>query len=324
VYSLLASFNVDEGLGVLEQAYQKTNDIIRKLKALKANIYRYYYDITKKQSKQDLQKLLEKLLVDYKQNFFDSAYYNLKTKDSLPRYKRAILNALHKINDQPVIMEKLALSVQELKRMDDYNDAFYYVEQRVRYIQDSFTSLEHLILAIDRKNEQYISAAASKILFLTNHSDDVEGIFNRLFKIVIAQQGFDFSQLFYLSQIRNVDGDSLYNQRRARIENIPEEIYFNPNLITDEMKMERVKSLLKNNIYGKKEIDQYVKMLLKGQKEMLASDIEVEHIEDYIKLILIFLYSKSVGMHYDVELMKQECKSNFITFTNFKIKGVSI
>jgi hypothetical protein len=324
VYSLLASFNVDEGLGVLEQAYQKTNDIIRKLKALKANIYRYYYDITKKQSKQDLQKLLEKLLVDYKQNFFDSAYYNLKTKDSLPRYKRAILNALHKINDQPVIMEKLALSVQELKRMDDYNDAFYYVEQRVRYIQDSFTSLEHLILAIDRKNEQYISAAASKILFLTNHSDDIEGIFNRLFKIVIAQQGFDFSPLFHLSQIRNVDSDSLYNQRRARIENVPEEIYFNPNLITDEMKMERVKSLLKNNIYGKKEIDQYVKMLLKGQKEMVASDIEVEHVEDYIKLILIFLYSKSVGMHYDVELMKEECKSNFITFTNFKIKGVSV
>jgi hypothetical protein len=321
VYSLLTSFNVEEGIGVLEQAYTKTNDIIRKLKALKANIYRYYYDITKKQSKQDLQKLLEKLLIDYKQNFFDSAYYNLKTKDSLPRYKRSILNALHKIYDQPTIMDKLAKNVMELKRIADYNEAFYYIEEKLRYIQDSFSALEHLILAIDRKNEQYISAAASKILFLTNHSDDIEGIFNRLFKIVINQQQFDYNGIINLSQIRNLDTDSLYNQRRARIDTIPEEIYFDPHLISDEVKQEKVKQLLKNNVYGKKEIDNLVRALLKDRREILASEITIEHIEDYIKLILIFLYSKSVGMHYDVELLKKEVKSNFISFIDFKIKG---
>ena len=322
VYSLLSSFNVEEGLGVLEQAYAKTNDIIRKLKALKANIYRYYYDITKKQSKQDLQKLLERLLIDYKQNFFDSAYYNLKTKDSLPRYKRAILNALHKIYDHPVIMDQLAKVVQENKRIEDYNEAYYYIEERLRYIQDSFTALEHLILAIDRKNEQYISAAASKILFLTNHSDDIEGIFNRLFKIVVSQKQFDFNALFNLSQVRNVDSDSLYNQRRQRIETAPEEIHYDPNFISDEIRYERIKSMLKNNVYGKKEIDHYVKLLLRDKKEILASDVSVEHMEDYIKLILIFLYSKSIGMHYDVELLDHECRNNFITFKNFKIKGV--
>ncbi len=322
VYSLLSSFTVDEGIGVLEQAYQKTNDIIRKLKSLKANIYRYYYDITKKQSKQDLQILLEKLLVEYKQNFFDSAYYNLKTTDSLPRYKRAILESISKIQNDEQIMDNLALMVQKIKRIEDYNEAFLYIEDRLRFITESFTALEHLILAIDRKNEQYISAAAAKILFFTNQSDDIEGIFNRLFQIVLGQRDFDYTQLFYLTQARNVDTGSLYNQRRMRIDTIAEEITFDEDLISDEYRQEKIKALLKNNIYGKKEIDQHVKMLLDGNPSIDASQISLETQEDYVRLILIFLYSKSVGMHYDVVPLGKEIRNNYVTFQNFRIKEV--
>jgi len=322
VYSLLKSFSVDEGIGVLEQAYHKTNDIIRKLKSLKANIYRYYYDITRKTSKPDLNHLLEKLLIEYKQNFFDSAYYNLKTTDSLSRYKRAILESISNIQNDEKLMDNLAQIVMKVKRLEDYNDAFLYVEDRLRFITDSFTALEHLILAIDRKNEQYISAAASKILFLTNQSDDIEGIFNRLFKLVLNQKGMDFDPLFNLVFARNLDTLSLYNQRRSRIDPIPEQITFDDDLISDEYRKEKIRALLKNNIYGKKEIDEHVKALLNGKNSIEASTVLLETQEDYVKLILIFLYSKSVGMHYDVELLGKECKNNFITFQNFKIKEV--
>jgi hypothetical protein len=322
VYSLLSSFNIDEGIGVLEQAYQKTQDILRKLKSLKANIYRYYYDITKKHNKNDLHHLLEKLLVEYKQNFFDSAYYNLKTTDSLPRYKRSILESINRLQNSEDLMDKLAFKVQSVKRMDDYNEAFHYIEDRLRYITDSFASLEHLILAIDRKNEQYISAAAAKILFLTNQSDDIEGIFNRLFKIILTQKEVNYNQLFFISQMRNLDTGSLYNQRRMRAEPVIEEITFDDDMISEEYRREKIKALLKNNIYGKKEIDEHVRHLLNGEKTIEAQHIPIETQEDFVKLILIFLYSKSVGMHYDIELLGKECKNNFVTFQNFKIKEV--
>ena len=323
VYSLLHSFTLEEGIGVLEQAYQKTNDILRKLKSLKANIYRYYYDITKKQSKQDLQMLLEKLLIEYKQNFFDSAYYNLKTTDSLPRYKRSILESVNNIQNNESTMDALAKMVMRVKRYSDYNEAFHYVEDRLRYIIDSFQALEHLILAIDRKNEQYISAAASKILFFTNQSDDIEGIFNRIFKIILSNKQIDYNQLFFLSQIKNLDTQSLYNQRRLRVEPVPEEINFDDAFITEEYKKEKIHALLKNNIFGKKEIDEHVKNLLGGKSSIEAVHIQLETIEDYVKLILIFLYSKSVGMHYDVEPLGKEVKNNFVSFQNFRIKEVS-
>jgi Wadjet anti plasmid transformation system JetA-like protein len=322
VYSLLSSFTIEEGIGVLEQAYLKTNDIIRKLKALKANIYRYYYDITKKHSKADLPQLLEKLLVEYKQNFFDSAYYNLKTTDSLSRYKRGILEAISNMQNNADLMDELAKVVIKVKRIEDYNEAFLYVEDRMRFITDSFSALEYLILAIDRKNEQYISAAASKILFFTNQSDDIEGIFNRLFRILLSRSDLDYNQLFHITQMKNLDTDSLYNQRRQRVLPEPEEINFDDSFISDAYRKEKIKALLKNNIYGKKEIDLYVKSILGQQEKIEAKDILLETQEDYVKLILIFLYSKSVGMHYEVSLTKDKCKNNFVTFQNFIIRSI--
>ncbi len=322
VYSLLTSFTINEGIGVLEQAYLKTNDIIRKLKSLKANIYRYYYDITKKAKKDDLHELLEKLLVEYKQDFFDSAYYNLKTTDSLPRYKRGILAAISGIINDEETMDLLAKNVQLVKRIDNYNEAFHYIEARLRYIMDSFTALEHLILAIDKKNEQYISAAASKILFLTNRSDDIEGIFNRLFTIIMKRNDVDYSGLFNLVNIRNLDTESLYSQRRMRKEPEPEEIYFEDDLISGDYRAQKIRDLLKNSIYGKKEINRYVTTLMAGKVRLEAKDVPLDTQEDYVKLILIFLYSKSVGMHYDIEILDHEVKTQTIRFKNFLIKGV--
>lgn len=323
VYSLLNSFHIEEGIGVIEQAYRKTMDIIRKLKTLKANIYRYYFDITKQQSKQDLQNILEKLLIEYKQNFFDSAYYNLKTKDSLPRYKRGILGGVSNIYDNVEVMDNLAHQVMEQKRIEEYNDAFDFLESRLRFINDSFSVLDNLILDIDRKNEQYISATASKILFLTNHSDDIEGIFNRLFKIVLDEDDFKYDDILHLAQIKNLDTYSLYNQRRQRIDTDPEEILFDEGFITDDMRREKIAQILKHNTYSKKEINKHVVNLLeeKNKESFKASEIEINTQEDYIKLILVFLYSKSVNMNYDIELLDYDAQSNFVSFKDFVIKN---
>lgn len=319
VYSILKSFHLEEGIGILEQAYQKTHDVIRKLRTLKANIYRYYHDITTKKNKQDLQALLEKLLVEYKENFFDRAYYNLKTKDSLPRYKQSIFQSVNAILNNEAVMDYMASEVMELKKIEDYNEAYLYVEERLRFIYDSFNSLELLIDTIDRKNEQYISAASSKILFLTNTSDDIEGLFNQLFKIIVDGVDINYNDIINLTQARNLDTLSLYNQRRHRIEAIPEEIFDMDDYITDELKQKQLRAIFKNTIFSKKEINSFVGNLFNGKESYQASDIEINNSDDYIRLLLIFLYSKSIGMSYEIELLNEKVESNFIKFNDFKI-----
>lgn len=321
IYSILKAFNMNEGVGVIEQAHLKTNDLIRKLKTLKANIYRYYYDVTRQTSKEDLQNILEKLLVEYKQNFFDQAYYNLKTKDSLPRYKRSILNEVSKIYDDVDKMDELAKKVMETKNITEYNEAFEFLESKLRFIQDSFQALDNLILDIDRKNEQYISATASKILFLTNHSDDIEGIFNRLFKLVLKEEDFNFNEIINVSQIRHLDTDSLYNQRRKRVDIEPEELHLFDDIFDEEDRKRRINAILKHGSYSKVEINKYVVNLLNGETEIKASELEINTQEDYIKLILIFLYSKSINMDYEIEVLGNEVLNNFVSFKDFSIKS---
>lgn len=320
VYSLLNNFDINEGIGIIEQAFAKTLNIIQKLKALKANIYRYYYEITFSDKDQDLHQLLEKLLVDYKVNFFDNAYYNLKTTDSISRYKLPILTSINKIYFNEAMMDKLAHDAIQIKKINDYNEAYAYIEERIRFIIDSFAAFENLILSIDRKNEQYISAAASKILFLTNRADDIEGIFNRLFTIVINsdEKTFDYSKIFNLFHARNLDTESLYTPRVRRELVIPDPIDLTYDL-DEDIRRQKIANLTKNNIYNKKEIDKYVLDLLKDNDQIESVKVPLENEQDYVKLILIFLYSRSTNMSYVIEQTNNEVKVNFARFNNFYI-----
>lgn len=318
VYSLLASFDIKDGLTIIEQAYKKVDDILRKLKTLKANIYRYYYDLVKRQKKENLHEVLERLLIDYKTNFFDSAYYALKTTDSLPRYKRSILENVGKIYQNDLYLDTLANQALEHRRKVEFNDAFNYVEEKIRYIKDSVDAIEFLIDAIDEKNELYINAAASKIMFLTNTSEDLEGLLNRLFKVILREKHFDYHEIFNLTKARNLDDNSLQTIRRQRIDPVAEAINYEQE-ISEEVKEKKMASLLRANVFSKVEINNHVTYLLDSNDRIKASQIPLESNEDFVKLILIFLFSKSVGMKYDIKVLNYEAKIGEIKFNDFEI-----
>jgi len=316
VYSLVSNFSVEEGVGILEQALSKTKEMLLKLKSLKANIYRFYYSITQHTGKDNLQNLLDLLLIDYKQNFFDSAYYNLKTTDALPRYKKAIVDALNKVYTNQETLEALVSEVCVTKKLD-YMDAFAYVEDTIRFINESFEGLEMLVTAIDRKNEQYIHAVTAKIMFLTDNSDNIEGLLNRLFKLMMSQEDYDFSQIFNLVNVRNIDTQSLYSIRRLREEPIIEEL--DEVEFDDEAYQASLLKVLRPSNMTKEDINDYVNYLLKDRNVINASDLDIKDDNDIIRLLLIFVYSKSIGVEYDIQMLNQEAKLENVRFRNFMI-----
>src|SRR5690606_7970390 len=179
------------------------------------------------------------------------------------------------------------------------------------------------IAAIDNKNELYINAAASKIMFLTNTSEDLEGLLNRLFKVLLKEKHFDYSSIFNLIRARNLDDGSIYSPRRQRIDPVAEDINFEQE-ISDDIKERKLALLMKQNIYSKIEINKYVEYLLTDSDVTKASLVPLESNEDFVKLILIFLFSKSVGMSYEVRLLNKDITLNQIKFVDFEIsrKGV--
>lgn len=320
VYTLLKNFKPEEGVGILEQVSEQTRKITRRLKALKANIYRYYFDILQNKNGAELKEILDNLLTEYKINFFDKAYYNLKTKDSLPRYKGTIIELINKLYNNQLTMTKLAEQTMELKKIENFDNAYHFVEDELRHVRDAFNAFDSLIREIDTKNEQYITSAASKILFLTKRSDDLEGIFNRIFELFLKsdEEAFDYTNLFNLVNARNIDSESLHTQRTYQEDTNPDILVFN-DIITDEIKRQKVQLMMKNNIYSKTEINKYTLSLLNNKDRVDASELTLETNEDLIKLVLIYLYSRSLGVSYTCEVTNTEVKNNFLTFNNFYI-----
>lgn len=323
IYSLLASFEIEDGLTILEQSYRKIDDVLRKLKTLRANIYRFYFDLVRTEKRDNLQVILERLLVDYKTNFFDNAYYQLKTTDSLPRYKRSILQNINDIYKNEQYLDTMANQAITQGKRHEFNDAFEYVEERIRYINESVESIEFLVQSIDEKNEMYINAAASKILFLTNTSEDLEGLFNRFFTLILNQKHFDYSEVFNLFNARNLDDESLQTIRRKRVDAVADEINYDQE-ISDEVRERKMATLVRSSIYSKRAIDTHVKYLLSETDVVKASETPLDTNEDFIKLILIFLYSNSVGMSYKISLLNYDANVGDIKFNDFEIikKGI--
>lgn len=85
-------------------------------------------------------------------------------------------------------------------------------------------------------------------------------------------------------------------------------------------------SLFKVNLFFKKEINNYVIYLLGDVLKILVSYIELELNDDFVKLILIFLFSKLIGMVYDVRLLNYDMRIGYIKFIDFEIfvKGKSL
>lgn len=322
VFTLLKNFSIDEGVGILEQAVLQTKKITRRLKALKANIYRYYFDILNTRKDQPLNDILDTLLNEYKVNFFDKSYYNLKTKDSLPRYKNVIIKLINSIHDDELQMTQLSEQLMRLKDIAEYDIAYHQIEENLREIKDSFNAFDNLIREIDIKNEQYITAAASRILFLTKRSDDLEGIFNRIFDILLKsnEKEFDYNSLFNLCGTRNLDDESLRKPRIYREEIEAETLLFDDSIIDENIKREKIRLMMKNNAYGQGEINKYALGLLGDNDEIDAKDISLETEEDLIKLVLIYLYSRSPNAKYTCETLDTDVRNNFVTFNDFLIK----
>ena len=83
---------------------------------------------------------------------------------------------------------------------------------------------------------------------------------------------------------------------------------------------QKLNLLMKNNIYGKKEINKYAMKLLENKDQIYASEFLIEDREDLVKLVLIFLYSRSTQIGYTCEVLQNIVVNNFLTFQDFIIK----
>ena len=326
IYSLVRSHTDNPGV-ILMQTVENTDMLITGLKNLNSNIKHYIDELTRHKT---VAEIMNALFNDYITNIVDKAYHRLLTSDNVSKFRPEIIERLEEKSKSRQYLEKTSAEISELKEIP-MEEARELVYRYLHEIIEAFRNMDDILMEINQKNAQYQKAAINRARFLLTGSEDVRG---QLKEILIGlnerinSEQMDLGGIYeieFLSDLVRVysaaflDESSFYSPGEGKksftpaalMEKEPDEKFRQEKLRKMMEKMQRVLSPEK--------IDKYVKEQLGGRKEMLASKLPLETVEDFVKIIYVRLYGQRKNMSYSVGIRKEKELNGYV-FHDFLIQ----
>ncbi|HOW38151.1 MAG TPA: DUF5716 family protein, partial [Bacillota bacterium] len=151
-YSLLTTDHPEYAM-VVDQVYKNTIAFVREIRKLDSRLKYYIKTII---DNSEIKELIG-LLVNYKVELVDQAYYRLKTSDNVNKYKLEIIKRLEEYQQNPAIMDIIAREYL-IKCNNNPDLARMRANKKIDDIIDIFNSLPLLIDEIDKKNKTYVNS----------------------------------------------------------------------------------------------------------------------------------------------------------------------
>lgn len=325
IYTMLYS-NEKSGI-VIKQAFENTKGIISGLKTLNANIKKYMDRLTKQKTPEEI---MQEFFGNYTKEVIDKAYHRLKTSENVSKYRPRIIEKLtENLNNQDFLNE-----VGEFYKEDQ---DLATLEQGIDMAQDimhnmitAFGNLDDIMHDIDSKNSKYIRAAVTRAKFLLNNSKDMTGLVKGIleyvsytYKELELNMSSDYleeiTDLFTLYSYGYIDETSLYIANEGKKSFKPNKI--SKDTLSKEEREKRINEfkLKQGKQYSIKRVNEIVCELLKDKKMIIAGDIEIKEIDDFIKIIYIRLYGNHLLAKYYVKTKATIASNNGFTYKNFEI-----
>ena|GEM_PF-205797 len=164
--------NTDYLYQALRTAYQNTVRLVEELKLLFNNIRRYHQRISESM---DVNDLLSEHFDKYKEQIIDTVYYPLKTIDSVPRFKHAIIGILNEWLLDDRVLQDIAGQGVLRKVYRDEAEGREDVLSMINFVADTFDSIEGMIADIDRRHTEYTNASIDRIRYQMNTDRSAKG-----------------------------------------------------------------------------------------------------------------------------------------------------
>ncbi|MBU1145522.1 MAG: hypothetical protein KJ971_06685 [Firmicutes bacterium] len=320
VYSLITSEHVEYAM-VIDQIYKNTIAFVREIRKLDSRLKYYIKTIIDNSEIKDLIHLL----VNYKVELVDQAYYRLKTSDNVNKYKMQIIKKLEEYQQDPVIMEIIAREYL-IKSHNNYELARVKANKKIDDMIDIYNSINSIIDEIDNKNKIYVNTTIAKIKFLLNDDQNIIGKLNRILwytaskvKIHKSEQALKaIKPLFTLSSNLQISGHSLYTPRGAYSHADAQFLYENEITPSNQLQEDFYKEFETN--YSEDVIKKYlndyflVKSTIKAS-EILRSDMSDEAV---LRLLYILVYAGD-EMNYYIQPLENEIEHKRFQLTDFEI-----
>lgn len=309
IYQSMKNLEIDQAYLTLTDIEQRGKNLINRLKSLNSNIKKYIKKVTKLENTTEsnqINQILTDLLGEYKENIIDKAYYYMKTNDNPIKYKREFLN-LCEIRKTPIerqiitkqIMTKDNISIEEAEEKYD---------KILDFLENIFDTVIKLMEEIDRKNTKYINVAIGRIKLILNNDSNIEGLLISILKNHHQLSPTDLN--INLTNIKSLNQNSLYTSRKQyQIKNtafIPEET------IPKEVEALFKQQLEKNIKFSKLNIEKYITSKLAKKEKLTVNDFDLTNKDEFITLLLIFIFSDELNNRYKVKWCEEEQLGNIL------------
>ncbi len=325
IYSLVRG-NTDNPGVVLLQILENTDFLITGLKNLNSNIKHYIDELTKHST---VAEIMDALFNDYITNIVDKAYHRLLTSDNVSKFRPEIIERLESRSRSKAYIEKASAEIAGLQETD-LDTARENVYRYLHEIIEAFRNMDDILNEINQKNTQYQRAAINRAKFLLSGNEDIRGQLKEILlglNEAINRERMELGGIYEIEFLENLvriyscgflDENSLYSPIEGRKEFVPQQIVSREP--DDKLRQEKLRRMMEKmqRILSAEKIDRYVEECMGGRKEIMASELPLSGVEEFIKIIYVRLYGQRKNMKYRIEVTEEK-EVNGFRFKDFRI-----
>ena len=293
---------------------KELNALVVELRILQANLMAYYNNMIKNKDKTELKEILAEFTGDYKRNFYDSSYYNLKIRDKIDNELPRLTRALDDILANTLKMEMLI----EARIDKDYDSATarLWVNKCKERIISNIRKLPNLITSIDDKNNKYITRTISVIYHKIKRGEDIEGVLNQVIDYVKDDViEYDFMKIF---KMKHYCFNALAKPKAKPNSLAPNMIEIGDGVSEDVIK-ETKRILEEEKRFSLDNVNKYVNDFLKGYRMRKISEANYLNNYDFLRIISIMMYSKLPKANYIIFSSDERINKNGVSFNDFTL-----
>ncbi|MBR2508053.1 MAG: hypothetical protein IKB70_14495 [Bacilli bacterium] len=309
LYRNIRDFDYKNATTSVESIEIASKDLEKSILSINSKIKRFV-DKAMSDSSLDEREILKRLTIDYQKLSAYISFHNLYTKNNPNKYSLAITNKIYDLQIDETMNQVIDdyCKTKGLKVEDESErlKAKRYIEQVYEKVLFQIETIEQSISDIAARNYSYTSSSVDRINFRLNNERDIKGDINNLLK-VIKQSALEdeFETDFDFYSFDQTDNKSLFTAR-ALSKIAPKETPFIKHEINPEALAKAEELIKQREMYSFQSVNKFVLEQLGERDKLLANELHVDNIEDFIKMMLIPVYSTNSSSSYTVNKLKNQ------------------
>jgi hypothetical protein len=302
--------NREQMFEAIQTAKTNTEKLNSELKGLFHGLRGYLQSV---QNKTEVNEILSDHFVDYQYNY-KQTYEPIKTTDSIPRFKEAIVDLLYRILQDDNLLKAVAQKALSLNRYPDEDSAFLEMDRVLRNIIGHYNIFSDLLAKIDDKIDNYTQLFTKKTIYLTSTDKSTKDRLVHILKSYASAEENKKNSILrilqkniHLNPVKFIDGESLYHPKE-RIARTPTA---SQAIVESNLNLETELEKLNKKLYNAAKIMDYIKGLFPdGSGSLESSSLTMENDNEFILLFMAVARSNEKAMNFTINLRDGNVSSN--------------